>query len=133
MKYLLDTDTCICITRSLPPKVRRKFNSFAIGTIGISSITLSELAYGAGNSSRPEEAMATLRQFITPLVVSSYDMKAAEQYGKIRKYLKDKGMIIGQMDTLIAAHALSLGAILVTNNTREFRRVPDLELENWVA
>lgn len=131
MKYLLDTNICIyCINRN-PQKVIRRLQKLQIGDAGISAITYSELQYGVANSSDPERNLAALLEFVAPLEIADYSSTAAEAYGPIRATLKRKGTMIGPLDLLIASHALALGAILITNNVREFNRIPDLRVENW--
>jgi tRNA(fMet)-specific endonuclease VapC len=104
----------------------------SIGSIGISSITLAELQYGIMKSSLPDKNREALEKFITPLEINDFDYKASVEYGKIRADLEGKGIPIGPLDTLIAAHARSLDLILVTNNEKEFNRIPDLKVENWI-
>jgi len=102
-----------------------------IADVGISSITLSELEYGVAKSQKPQQNKLALAEFLAPIEILPYDDMAAEQYGEIRALLEKKGTPIGSLDMLIAAHALSLNSILVTNNESEFRRVPGLIVENW--
>lgn len=102
------------------------------GDIGISTITLAELQYGAMKSARPKQNRESLKDFIAPLDVASFDNGASEAYGEIRVALEKSGRPIGAMDLLIAAHALSLDARLATNNEREFKRVRGLRVENWI-
>jgi len=128
---MLDTDICIYVIRQRPPSVLERFLSCPVGDIGISVITLAELEYGAGKSSRPAQNRDALEQFVRPLDVVTFDRSATIAYGKARASLEEKGQSIGSMDLLIAAHALSLGVRLVTNNVREFKRIPGLRLENW--
>lgn len=130
--YVLDTDTCIHLIRRQPPHALAMLTSLAITSVGISSITLSELEYGVARSSRPQQNKLALAQFLVPLDVLPYDDAAAARYGTLRAFLESQGTPIGPLDTLIAAHALALGCVLVTNNAREFSRVPDLVVENWV-
>jgi tRNA(fMet)-specific endonuclease VapC len=92
---------------------------------------LSELEYGAAKSARPEQNKLAIVEFLAPLEILPYDDMAAQEYGKVRVYLEKQGTPIGSMDMLIAAHALSLNCILVTNNESEFRRIPALKIENW--
>ena len=132
MRYLLDTNICIYILNRRPLSVIRRFKSFEIGDIGISSITVSELYYGAQKSQRPEENLQRIFAFLMPFEIIPYDEAAANAYGRIRAMLEQKGQIIGPLDLLIAAHAVSRELILVTNNVREFRRVPNLQIENWL-
>lgn len=129
---MLDTNICIYLIKQQPPSVLERFLSHPVGDIGISSITVAELDYGANKSRQASKNHAALEQFITPLDVASFDREAASAYGKIRAILEQKGTPIGGMDLLIAAHALSLGVRLITNNGREFKRVPGLKVENWV-
>lgn len=132
MKYLLDTNICIYIIKKKPEHVRKKFNSFPMGSIGISSITLSELEFGIHKSSMPDKNRLALDEFILPLEILNFDSHASRFYGKIRYVLESKGKPIGSLDTLIAAHALSRKLTLITNNIKEFKRVPALKIENWV-
>ena len=132
MKFLLDTNICIYIIKQKPPKVLQKFNSYQVGDIGISSITVAELEFGVQKSQFPERNQQALIQFLLPLTVVDFDRAAAVIYGDIRASLEKKGKPIGSLDTLIAAHALSLQVTLVTNNVKEFSRVPDLQLDNWI-
>jgi tRNA(fMet)-specific endonuclease VapC len=132
MKYLLDTNICIYIIKKKPEKVFKKFRSISFGSIGISSITLAELQYGVMKSSNPGKNQEALERFITPLQIFDFGFDQAFVYGKIRAELERKGTPIGPLDTLIASHAVSLDLILVTNNMREFKRIPDLQLENWI-
>ena len=104
-----------------------------MGEIGVSSITVSELTYGVEKSQQKERNRSALEQFLLPLMIKEFDYGAAMIYGSVRAELERKGNVIGPLDTLIASHALSLDAILVTNNEREFSRVKDLRIENWVS
>lgn len=132
MKFILDTNICIYIIKQKPPDVIERFYQTEISEIGISSITLSELLYGVSKSSKPEQNQFALTQFTAPLDILSYDDEAAQYYGELRVYLEKQGMPIGTLDMLIAAHALSTNCVLVTNNEKEFTRVPKLKIENWV-
>lgn len=132
MKVMLDTNICIYIIKRRPQSVLERFASFPVGDIGISTITLVELEYGAARSAQPRKNRQALEQFISPLYLAAFDREASEAYGRMRAALEKKGLPIGAMDMLIAAHAVSLGANLVTNNEREFRRVPGLRVENWI-
>ena len=115
-----------------PPEVIQKFKNQEVGQIGISSITVSELHYGVSKSRFQKENLKRLEEFLTPFQVLPYDENASKHYGEIRSYLETKGLIIGPLDLLIAAHALSLNLKLVTNNEKEFIRIPSLKVENWV-
>ena len=131
MRYLLDTNICIFIINHQPPLVRARFERVPVGEIGISSVTLSELHYGAARSGKPTQNMKALRKFLLPLDVLAYDEQAAERYGQLRASLEMAGTPIGPMDLMIAAHALSARLTVVTNNRREFDRVPGLVTEDW--
>ena len=132
MKVMLDTNICSYIIRRRPQSALQRFRSFQVGDVGISTITLAELEYGAARSAQPEKNREALEEFISALDVVAFDRPATEAYGRIRATLEKRGRPIGAMDLLIAAHALSLGVRLVTDNEREFRRVPGLRVENWI-
>jgi len=131
MKYLLDTDICIDMIRKKPANVLRKLITVAIGDVGISSITVAELQFGVQKSQRPAQNARALEQFLLPLAIVGFDYDAAVVYGRIRAHLARAGAPIGALDTLIAAHALSNNAILVTNNVGEFSRIAGLTVESW--
>ena len=131
MKFMLDTNTCIYIIKRKPPDVIEHFIQTEISQIGISSITLSELLYGVSKSSKPEQNQMALTQFVEPLEILSYGDEAAQYYGDLRAHLEKQGTPIGSLDMLIAAHALSTACILVTNNEKEFIRIPNLKIDNW--
>ena len=132
MKLMLDTNICIYIIKQQPVAVLKRFLDYHIGDIGISSITLSELRYGVAKSTHQQKNAKALDEFITPLEVVSFDEEAAHVYGEIRATLEKAGTPIGAMDMLIAAHAVSLGIPLVTNNTREFARITSLNVFDWI-
>ena len=132
MNYMLDTDTCIYVINQRPQYVFDRFERHRVGDIGISSIALSELHYGAEKSSDPEKNLASLNAFVTPLEILDYGEEQAQSYGRIRSDLERQGEPIGSMDLLIAAHALSLDLTLITNNTREFAKIPGLQIESWI-
>jgi tRNA(fMet)-specific endonuclease VapC len=132
MKYMLDTNICIGLIRQKPQTLITRLPNCAPGEIGISSITMAELMYGAQKSNRPEQNQSALEQFLLPIEIADFDQHASIVYGSLRALLEKNGNIIGAMDMLIGAHALSLGVILVTNNTSEFSRIPNLEVEDWV-
>lgn len=127
---LLDTNICIYIINTRPQAVLARFHQYRLGDIGVSSVVAAELAFGVAKrgSLRNREA---LEMFLAPLDIMPFDEAAVWAYGDLRADLERRGQPIGSLDTMIAAHALSLGATLVTNNTREFSRVPGLQLENW--
>ncbi len=131
MKYLLDTNICIYLIKKQYPKILSKLLKVGFARIGISTITLAELEYGAANSSRSAEAQAALLGFILPFEILDFSYNAASFYGRIRKELKDKGQPISDMDMLIAAVAMANELIAVTNNEEEFRRISGLKIENW--
>ena len=131
MRCLLDTNICIYIIKKKPDQVIERLRNTRVPDVGVSSITLSELEYGVAKSARPEQNKLAIVEFLAPLEILPYDDMAAQEYGKVRVYLEKQGTPIGSMDMLIAAHALSLNCILVTNNESEFRRIPALKIENW--
>ncbi len=130
--YMLDTNICIYVLKNHSDKLRHKFK--AIKNICISSVTYGELCFGIenGNDHLKEERWQQLNIFTQRLLIDPLDENAARHYGSIRAKLKKDGTLIGNNDLLIAAHARSIDAILVTNNLREFNRVPDLTVENWI-
>ncbi|MBI9082062.1 MAG: type II toxin-antitoxin system VapC family toxin [Desulfobacterales bacterium] len=131
MRYLIDTNICIYIMNQRPKAVIEKCRQCQPGDIGISTVTVSELRYGVAKSSRPEENAARLGAFLAPFIILAYDDAAAGVYGDVRFYLEKQGRPIGPLDMMIAAHAMSLNATLVTNNEKEFRRIKTLKVENW--
>ena len=131
IKYMLDTNICIYIIKQKPQNVIERFRQAKVSEIGVSSITLSELEYGVMKSTNREQNKLALTQFIAPIEIMSYDDAAAQHYGKIRADLERQGTPIGSLDMLIAAHALSLNSVLITNNESEFKRVLNLKIENW--
>jgi tRNA(fMet)-specific endonuclease VapC len=133
MKIMLDTNICIYIIKRQPAAVLKHFLEYQVGDIGISSITLSELRYGVAKSTHREKNTKALDEFIIPLEIVSFDEGAAHVYGEIRAALEKAGTPIGAMDMLIAAHAVSLSISLITNNTREFARIPALNCVDWTA
>lgn len=132
MKYMLDTNICIYIIKKHPPNVLKKFSHFQPGDIFLSSITLSELNYGVQKSQHVEKNKSALSNFILPLEILAFDSDAADHYGDIRALLEKKGTPIGALDLMIAAHAKSVRATLITNNEKEFSRIPGLKISNWV-
>jgi tRNA(fMet)-specific endonuclease VapC len=131
LKYLLDTNICIYVIKKQPPRVIERIQSVPIEDICISTITLAELEYGVAKSAHRERNRLALLEFLTPFRILDFDPAAAQQYGHIRSDLETRGTVIGPLDLLIAAHAQSQGLTLVTNNTREFSRIKNLEMENW--
>jgi tRNA(fMet)-specific endonuclease VapC len=131
LRYMLDTDICIFVLRHQHPGLQGRLDRNA-ESLAISSVVLSELYYGVENSSRPEANQRVLESFAARLVVLPFDSAAAFHSGRVRAELKRTGQPIGGYDLMIAGHARSLGLALVTNNTREFGRVPGLMVENWL-
>lgn len=131
MRWMLDTDTCIAVIKQHPVALK-KLRGKTVGQVGISSITLGELAFGAEKSSRSRQAREALGEFLVALEVVGFDDASAMTYGKVRISLELGGKPIGPLDTLIGSHALEIDAILVTHNTREFSRIDGLRLEDWV-
>jgi len=132
MKYLLDTNICIYIIKKKPEQVLERFVKFKPGSLAISNITVAELYYGVAKSFYPNENTIALEEFLQPLQIIDFTKEDAIVYGKIRAKLESIGKIIGAMDLLIASQALNNHLILVTNNEKEFLRVENLKIENWV-
>ena len=128
---LLDTNICIHIINARPASVLERFRQYRMGEIGVCSVVAAELAYGVVKSGSSRNRQA-LEMFLAPLIILPFDEAAIWACGELRAELERRGTPIGSLDTMIAAHALSEKAPLVTNNTREFARVPGLRLENWV-
>lgn len=138
MHYMLDTDTCIYLITGREPQKQQnilaKLESLEQGElVYLSSIVVSELGYGAQKGRWKKINMALLEQFLLDFKIAAFDEHAAHCCGTIRAVLEKKGKPIGPMDTLIAAHAVSLDMTLVTHNMREFSRVNGLKVENWAA
>ncbi|RKT44204.1 type II toxin-antitoxin system tRNA(fMet)-specific endonuclease VapC [Thiocapsa rosea] len=131
MIVLLDTDICIYAINQKRPEILRQIRNYRIGEVGISSITYAELRFGVENSSRVDDNLDRLERFLLPLEILPFDAEAGRRYGRLRVELKRAGCLIGANDLLIAAHAVSLDATLVTNNIREFARVEGLRVEQW--
>lgn len=131
LKYLLDTNIVIYVIKRRPMEVLGLFNANA-SRMAISAITLAELLHGVEKSSQPTSNLAAVEDFCSRLDVLPYTLKAAQHYGSIRAELERSGQPIGVNDLHIAAHARSEGLVLVTNNLREFSRVPALQVENWI-
>jgi tRNA(fMet)-specific endonuclease VapC len=132
VKYLLDTNICIYLIKQQPRVVIERFEAITPGEIAISTVTVAELAYGVEKSQHQERNRSALELFLAPLEMVDFDYKAAQQYGILRTHLEKEGKPIGAYDLMIAAHGLSLGLVVVTNNEGEFGRVPGLMVENWV-
>jgi tRNA(fMet)-specific endonuclease VapC len=133
MKYLLDTNICIYIINEKPKQILRKFERYPVHEFGISSITHAELQYGIEKSNNKNTNQDALDEFLLPLTILPFhDKSLVTYYGKIRTSLESKGKTIGPLDMLIAAHALSLDLTIISNNIKEFSRIPNLKCENWI-
>jgi len=133
MRYMLDSDICIYLIKKRPESVIKKIGESLADGIVISSITLAELEFGVANSTYPEKNSNALIQMLSSIDTLSFDSRAAAAYGPLRAKLHQGGLLIGSLDMLIAAHAMSLNLTLVTNNVREFRCIDGLKIENWVT
>lgn len=131
MRILLDTNICIYVMNHRPACVAERFRQYKPGEIGVTAITVAELQFGVFKSSDIERNRNALFRFLAPLEIVPFTGAAAEHYGQTKARLRSLGTMIGELDCLIAAQALSLGVPLATNNTSEFERVPNLVLENW--
>ena len=132
MRYMLDTNICSYILKNHPIAVKQKFEEVGAGNIYISAIVLAELYYGAARHPKGIVIRREIDNFVSRLVVIPWDENAADHYGSIRASLEKAGTPVGAMDMLIAAHAKSCAATLVTNNMREFERIKGLKLLNWI-
>ena len=133
MKYMLDTNICIFIIKHKPQKVINRFLKLKSNDICISSVTFAELSYGVEKSQAKTKNRIALTLFLSNIEIMPFDSQAAEEYGIVRTELEKAGQPIGPLDTQIAAHARSLDLTLVTNNTREFKRVSKLTVEDWTV
>lgn len=131
LKYMLDTNMMIYTIKNRPEKVREAFTLHE-GQTCISSVTLGELIYGAEKSSQVERNLSVIEGLAARLDVMPFDEKAAAHFGQLRAELAKAGKSIGPYDLMIAGHARALGLVLITNNLKEFERVPGLRLDNWV-
>ena len=131
MNYMLDTNICIYVIKHKPPSVLQRFHDHIKDGLCISSITLAELSHGVEKSEQREKNAGALLHLVDLLKIVPFDNHAAYEYGKICAFLQSQGTPIGTMDMLIAAHARLHGFVLITNNVREFSRVPGLIVENW--
>lgn len=132
MRFLLDTNMIIYTIKRRPPQVAARFAERLAGELCLSSISMAELLFGAAKSQNTAKSLEAIMAIGEALEIVPFDDAAAKAYGPLRAELERRGTPIGALDTLIAAHALALGATLVTHNLREFERVPGLLLENWV-
>jgi len=131
LQYMLDTNICIYVMKAYPPRLLGRFNRLA-EQLCISSITLAELHYGAEKSTRRSQAVEAIEQFMAQIEIIPFSAKAASHHGQLRVELERVGSPAGTFDMLIGAHARSEGLIVVTNNLREFARMPGVRVENWV-
>jgi tRNA(fMet)-specific endonuclease VapC len=132
IRYMLDTNTCIGLIKQRPEKISARLSGLDVEDVAISSIVAAELWYGVALSEKKKQNEAALRDFLDFVKVLDWPSGACPVYGRLRAHLKKKGTPVGAMDLLIASHAAFLNAVLVTNNTREFDRVPNLKVENWL-
>ena len=132
VRYLLDTNICIYIAKGQPLAVRARFDQHTLHDLAMSIVTLGELRFGAEKSPARDRALATIGQLMQVLPACSLPLTAGEHYGQIRAAVQKQGQHVGNNDLWLAAHARAEGWILVSNNTREFERVPGLPMENWV-
>lgn len=130
LKYMLDTNIIIYTIKNKPEKVRQAFKKHN-GQMSISAVTWGELVYGAEHSSQPEKNLHIIESMAARLEVLAFNQEAATHFGQLRAELRKSGTPIGPYDMMIAGHARAEGLILVTNNIREFERVPGLRLDNW--
>ncbi|MDA8089779.1 MAG: type II toxin-antitoxin system VapC family toxin [Nitrospiraceae bacterium] len=133
MKFMLDTNICIYLIKQKSPSILKHLKRYSVGDIGISSITLAELYYGVEKSRYIQKNREALGEFLLPLEITDFDEKASQIYGVVRANLEKDGNLIGSMDMLIASHALSLDVTLITNNTREFKRIKELKVLDWTV
>jgi tRNA(fMet)-specific endonuclease VapC len=133
LRYLLDTNICIYIAKEKPLSVLKKFEKLEVGEVGMSIITYGELLFGAQKSHHPKKAQLLLQELVSLIPPLPMAVQAAKYYGDVRSKLEKQGKPIGNNDLWIAAHALTLELVLITNNVKEFSRVPHLKLENWVT
>ena len=132
MIYLLDTNICIYIIKNKYIEIAKKISKVGIENISVSSITIAEMEYGIAKSSRPQEAESKLYEFLVPFTIVDFNTNSARYYGKIRNELNAKGTPIGSMDLMIASIAMASEMKIVTNNVKEFERIPGLQIENWI-
>ncbi|GGK42202.1 tRNA(fMet)-specific endonuclease VapC [Deinococcus malanensis] len=129
--YLLDTNICIYIIKNRPPTVRDRFARLQPGQLGLSAVTEAELLHGGHISQRVNHNLAAISDFVSRLVVVPFDSRVTDTYGHVRAILEQQGQPIGPLDFQIVATALAHDLVLVTNNVREFQRVPALRVEDW--
>ena len=132
MRYMLDTNICIYVIKHKPEKVFHKLQEVSPEDVCVSAVTYTELVHGVEKSAAVEKNRLALSLLLANIEILNFDVNAADCYGKIRAGLEKKVTPIGPLDMMIAGHAMSMGYTLVTNNVKEFSRVPDLKTENWV-
>jgi tRNA(fMet)-specific endonuclease VapC len=132
MKYLLDTNICIYIIKNQYTEIVNKIDSVGIENIAVSSITIAEMEFGIAKSSKPKLAESKLYEFLVPFEIYDFNTSSARHYGKIRAELAKSGTPIGPMDMLIASIALANEMTIITNNVKEFERINELQIENWI-
>lgn len=132
IRYMLDTDICIALIKNRPEAMRSRLSRLSPEEVGISGIVAAELWFGVEHSQKKKQNTAALKDFLEYVSLLDWPCEASKTYGQIRAGIQKKGTPIGAMDLLIASHALFLDAVLVTNNTKEFERIPDLKIENWL-
>ena len=132
MRYMLDTNICSYVLRSRPPSVKARFDEAGPGALTVSTVVLAELFYGAARHPSSAAIRREIGDLVSRLTVIPWDEAAAEHYGLLRAALEQAGTPLGAMDMMIAAHALSLGATLASNDVRHFDRVEGLLVANWV-
>jgi len=131
--FLIDSSTCVSILRSRSPRLAERLREVPLDDLAVSAITAAELYHGAAKSREARAETRKVQELLTLVRPIEFGTEAALSYGFIRSFLERGGQVIGPLDMLIAAHALSVEAILVTHNTGEFRRVPGLDVEDWLA
>jgi len=131
MSYLLDTNICVLLIRQTSQRVIARLTQHAFNEIAVSALTVAELQYGVAKSAQPAQNQQALDYFLLPFTLLTFDEGVAPMYGEIRVFLERQGTPIGAIDMLLAAQALSQKRVFVTNNTREFARVPGLIVEDW--
>ena len=133
IRYMLDTDVCIALIKNRPASMRSRLSLLTSEEVGISSIVAAELWFGVANSQKKKKNQSALKDFLEFVTLLDWPCEASRLYGQVRAQLQKLGTPIGATDLLIVSHALFIDTVLVTNNTREFERVPDLKIENWLS
>lgn len=133
IRYMLDTDVCFALIKNRPVAMQNRLSLLIPEEVGISSMVVAELWFGVANSQKNKKNEAALKDFLEFVTPLDWPCEASPLYGQIRSRLQKLGTPIGAMDLLNATHALFLDTVLVTNNTREFERIPDLKVENWLS